>query len=248
MRNYLCRRECDTKMSIDLNFWKCIGDVNLDNAVIYQKACCDHEEIKELENLPTEDILKEIASAFHEWNSLAPFHYEQKAGQGSFQIAATPQVIRIDCYSMMQADMKRFSSIMSKFECPLYDPQQGIRFDKIMIFLRGEVSEYRVLVEREISRLLPHLVMETQIVDWNELVNLSKTLSCIQFNAYIHRAKTLTKVISSMKFGKFEPNRPCHCKTASLEDKKQETQLLAELLQKSIGRVVNDFLEMTYYE
>lgn len=235
-------------MSIDLNFWKYKGNVNLDHAVIYQKACCDNEEMEELETLPVEDILKEITSAFHEWNTLDLFNYEQKAGQGSFQIAATPQVIRVDCYSMTQADIKRFSSIMSKFGCPLYDPQQGVRFDKIMIFLRGEVSEYRAFVECEISRLLPHLEIETQIVDWDELVNLSKTFSCIQYNAYIHRAKTLTKVISSMKFGKFEPKRPCQCKTVLLADKKQESQLLVELLQKSIGRVVNDFLEMTYYE
>lgn len=235
-------------MSIDLNFWKYKRTVYLDNAVVYQKACCDNEEMEELEALPIEDILKEIAIAFHEWNAIDVFNYEQKAGQGSFQISTTPQVIRFDCYSMTQAHMKRFSSIMSKFGCPLYDPQLGVRFDKIMIFLRGEVTEYRALAEHEISRLLPNLEIETRIVDWDEFVYLSKTLSCIQYDAYIHRAKTLTKVFSSMKFGKLGPSRPCHCKTALLENKEQEHQILAELLQKSIGRVVDDFLGTTYYE
>lgn len=235
-------------MSIELNFWKYKGDVNLDNAVIYQKVCCNNEECEELETLPTEAIVKEISSAFCEWKSLDLFNYEQKAGQGSFQITATPQVIRVDCYFMPPADMKRFSSIMAKFGCPLYDPQLGVRFDKMMIFLRGEVSEYRALVEHEISRLLPNLEIETQIVDWDELVNLSKTLSCIQYDAYIHRAKTLTKVFSSMKFGKLAPSRPCHCKNALFENKEREHQLLAELLQKSINRIVDDFLGMTYYE
>lgn len=130
---------------------------------------------------------------------------------------------------------------------PSIRPTDGVRFDRIMIFLRGEVSDYRALVEHEISRLLPNLEIETRIVDWDELANLSKTLSCIQYDAYIHRAKTLTKVFSSMKFGKFGPSRPCHCKNALFENKERERQILEELLQNSIGRIVDDFLAMTYY-
>lgn len=109
-------------MSIDLNFWKYKNNVDLNSSVIYQKACCDNEELEELDTLPIEAILKEIASSFHEWNALDAYNYEQKA-QGSFRISTTSQVIRIDCYSMTQADMRRFSSIMSKYGCPLYDPQ-----------------------------------------------------------------------------------------------------------------------------
>lgn len=219
----------------------------MDNAIVYQNACCDSEEVEGLEVLPIEDILKEISTTFQEWNSLDPYNYE-KNGSGSFQISTTPQTVRFDCYSMEQADMKRFSSIMSKFACPLYDPQQGVRFDKIAVFLIDEAGEYKTQVEQEFSRLLPRLEIITQIVNWNEYVQLSKTLSYIKYNAIIHRAKTLTKVTSSLQFGRAWANRPCQCKTAQFADKDNAHQLLEELLQKSIERVVNDFLVGTYYE
>lgn len=215
--------------------------------MVYQKACCDNEQVEGLEQLPIDAILKETAAAFHDWTSLDPFNYERE-GRGSFQISATPQTVRFDCYSMERADMKRFSSILSKFGCPLYDPQQGVRFDKLCAFLIDEAGEYKIQVEQSFSRLLPRLEFSAQIVTWNEYVQLSKTLKHIQYDAGIHRAKTMTKVTSFMKFGNAWANRPCQCKTAQLSDKDQARQLLGELLQKSMERVVNDFLERTYYE
>ncbi len=234
-------------MSIDLNFWKYRSGVYLDNAMVYQKACCDNEQAEGLEQLPLDAILKETAAAFHDWTSLDPFNYERE-GRGSFQISATPQTVRFDCYSMERADMKRFSSILSKFGCPLYDPQQGVRDQKLCAFLIDEAGEYKTQVEQSFSRLLPRLEFSAQIVTWNEYVQLSKTLKHIQYDAGIHRAKTMTKVTSFMKFGNAWANRPCQCKTAQLSDKDQARQLLGELLQKSMERVVNDFLERTYYE
>ena len=237
----------EPRMSVDLNFWKYQNDVYLDNAAVYQSACCGHEEIEGLEVLPIEDILKEIAAAFHEWDSLDPFNYERRE-YGSFQISATPQIVRFDCYSMKQADMKRFSTIMSRFGCPLYDPQQGVRFDKIVAFLIDEAGEYKAQAEQELSRLLPRLEIMTQVVNWDEYTCLSKTHTHIQYDAMIHRAKALTKVTSFMRFGSAWANRPCQCKTAQLADPDEARQLLEELLQKSIKRVVNDFLERTYYQ
>lgn len=236
------------RMSIDLNFWKYQNDTYLDNTMVYQNACCDHEKVEGLEILPIEDILKETASAFHDWEAIDTFNYEKKEGQGSFQITTTPQTVRFDCYSMEQTDMKRFSSIMAKFACPLYDPQQGVRFDKIAAFLIDEAGEYKMQIEREFSRLLPRLEIMTQVVTWDDYVRLSKELNCIQYNAIIHRAKTMTKVTSFMQFGNAWANRPCQCKTARLEEPQKARQLLEELLQKSVERVVNDFFERTYYE
>lgn len=234
-------------MSVDLDFWKYQSGMYLDNAVVYQKACCDREKIDGLETLPTEEIVKETAAAFREWTSPAPLHYERK-GQGSFQISVTPQTVRFDCCSMSQDDMKRFSAILSKFGCPLYDPQQGVRFDKICAFLIGEAGEYKAQVEQNFSRLLPRLEIMTQVVTWDEYVSLSRTCGHIRYSANIHRAKTMTKVSSFMQFGSAWADRPCQCKTARLTDKDQAHGLLEELLQKSMERVVNDFLERTYYE
>lgn len=234
-------------MSIDLNFWKYQNNVYLDHAAVYQKACCNQESVEGLEVLPVEDILKEIAAAFPEWDVLDPFNYEKKEGQGSFQISTTPQTVRFDCYSMEQADMKRFSVLMSKFECSLYDPQQGVRFDKMIAFLIDEAGEYKTQIEDTFSRLLPRLEVETRVTNWDDYVRRSKEIPHIQYNAIIHRAKTLTKVTSYMQFGSAWANRPCQCKTAQLADKEEASRLLGELLQKSIERVVNDFRERTYY-
>lgn len=234
-------------MSLDLNFWKYQKDVYLDSAVVYQSACCDKKEIEGLEILPIVDILKEVSTSFHEWTSLDTFNYERN-GYGSFQISTTPQTVRFDCYSMQQTDMKRFSSIMSKFDCQLYDPRQSIRFDKIVVFLIDEAGEYKTQVEQEFSRLLPRLEIVAQVISWAQYAQLSQTNTHIQYDLIIHRAKTLTKVTSTMKFGTVWANRPCQCKTAQLEDKDKAYQLLSELIKKSIERVVSDFLERTYYE
>lgn len=231
-------------MSIDLNFWKYQGGLYLDNAMVYQKACCDKENVEGLEVLPAEAVLKETAAAFAEWTSPDPFCYERE-GHGSFQISTTPQTVRFDCCSMEQAEMKRFSSILSKFGCPLYDPQQDVRFDKIFAFLVEEAGEYQAQVEQAFSRLLPRLELVTQTVTWDEYVHRTKTLRHIHYNAVIHRAKTVTKVTSFIRFGSGWANRPCHCRTAQLAD--QDHRLLAELLQTSIERVVSDFLAGTYY-
>lgn len=233
-------------MSVDLSFWKQQSGFYLDNGMVYHKACCDSEKVEGLETLQIEEILKETAAAFPEWISHDSFNYERK-GHGSFQIFTTPQTVRFDCYSMEQADMKRFSSILSQFGCTLYDPQQGVRFDKICAFLVDEAGEYKTQTEQEFSRLLPHLEVLTQAVTWDEYVQLSKTLRHIQYNAVIHRAKTMTKVTSYMQFGSAWANRSCQCRTARLADKDEAHQILKELLQKSIERVVNDFLERTYY-
>lgn len=235
-------------MGIDLNFWKYQNGTYLNHAAVYQTACCNHETVEGLEILPMEDILRETATAFHDWNSIDPLNYEKKEGAGSFQISTTPQTVRFDCYSMERSDCKRFSSLMSKFGCSLYDPLQGIRFDKIAVFLIDEAGEYKTQVEQEFSRLLPRLQITTQVVSWEEYVQLSKNLSQIKYNALIHRAKTMTKVVSFLQFGNAFTNRPCQCKTALLADGQKARQLLGELLQKSMERVVGDFLERTYYE
>lgn len=108
-------------MRVDLNVWKYQGGSHPDNETVYQKACRDREKIDGLEILPTEAILKETAAAFRGWILSASFHYESRE-HGSFQISTTPQTVRFDCYSMVRADMKRFSTVLSKFGCPLYAP------------------------------------------------------------------------------------------------------------------------------
>ncbi len=66
-------------MGVDLNFWKYRSGLYLDNAMVYQKACCDNEKVEGLEVVPIEAILKETAAAFHEWTySIMPLSIVQK--------------------------------------------------------------------------------------------------------------------------------------------------------------------------
>ena len=65
-------------MGVDLSFWKYQNGLYLDNEMVYQKACCDNEAVEGLEDLPTENILKEIAVNFQNWTSPDPFNYEGK--------------------------------------------------------------------------------------------------------------------------------------------------------------------------
>ncbi|NCE63607.1 hypothetical protein D1159_03195 [Pseudoflavonifractor sp. 524-17] len=233
-------------MGVDLNFWRYREGVYLDNGAVYQMACCENEHIDGLDLLPVEDILRETAAVFQDWDRLDPFSYE-KNGRSAFQISAAAQAVRFDCYCMEPADMRRFSSLMAKFGCPLYDPQLGVRFDKIAAFFTGEAGEYAAQGKQELSRLLPGLEVDTWVGTWEESARLAKTLPCIQYHGTIHRAKTLTKATSFLQFGRAWANRPCQCKTAQLAQEDTARQILGELLCKSIQRVVEDARAKTYY-
>lgn len=136
---------------------------------------------------------------------------------------------------MEPADRKRFSSILSKFGCLLYDPQQGVRFDKLHAFLVDEAGEHKALVEENVSRLLPRLEILTRTVTWDEYLQQSKTRKHIQYNAVIHRAKTVTKAASFMRFGRAWTNRSCQCKTAQPAGEEQGRRCLEDLFKKIHG-------------
>lgn len=53
----------------------------------------------------------------------------EKEGRGAFQIFTTPQVVRLDCYGMQEADLNALIDLFIAFGCPLYDPQVSTRFD-----------------------------------------------------------------------------------------------------------------------
>ena len=233
-------------MSIDLNFWKYKPEVFLDNIRVYHSACCDGNSVEGLEMLPIDAIMTEITSVFSDWKKTAPYIYEC-TDRGSFEIFTTPQIVRFDCYSMVQADMKRFSAIMKKFDCPLYDPQQGVRFDKILVQFHNESVDYETIVRKELAGLLPHLAITTESI---ENIQPPQPISRPQhplLEIYVHRAKVLTKVTSNIFAGSFWSSRPCQCKTALLEDITQAPQILTELIQKSIRRAVADIIEHSYY-
>lgn len=115
-------------MSYDLNFWKYKEGVPHDNSKVYEHACCQGEELEELERLPVDEILNIIAEKFSHWTALDKFSYESSKS-GSFEISVTSQTVRFDCYNMSGEDMNVLMDILFQFGCPLYDSGISTRFD-----------------------------------------------------------------------------------------------------------------------
>ena len=116
-------------MSADYDFWKYKAGAAHDDQRVYA-ALCDGEALEELQTLPVEEIRARIQAVFSDWEWLDQDNCENPAGRGSFALAATPQAVRFDCYSISEADINRFLDVLTQeFGCPLYDPQISTRFD-----------------------------------------------------------------------------------------------------------------------
>lgn len=115
-------------MSMDLNFWKYLEGVYLDNQQVYFQACCEGDLVDGLETLPLVEIMEKLKATFFEWTQNAPNDFSRK-GHGAFQISTTSQMVRFDCYGMSGDDMNLLIDVMLAFHCPLYDPQVATRFD-----------------------------------------------------------------------------------------------------------------------
>ena len=115
-------------MSYDLDFWKYKPGVMLDHQQVYERLS-DGQQVEGLCDLPIVDILQRVKIVFTDagWEQLDELNWE--GDDGAFQIFTTPQFIRFDCYSMDGDDMNRIIDIADEFDCPLYDPQAGQRYD-----------------------------------------------------------------------------------------------------------------------
>lgn len=115
-------------MSYDLNFWKLKRPTDGTNQEIYERLS-DGEKVDGLEELPITKINIQINKEFKtaKWTQLDELNWESE--KGSFQIFTTPQFYRVDCYGMAGEDMNKIIEILAKFDCPLFDPQTGVRYE-----------------------------------------------------------------------------------------------------------------------
>ena len=141
-------------MSHDLNFWRYKPDAAPDADAIDDELAADQvagldamsaearlhlavyrrlsdgQPVPWLADIPAEQILARIASVFARgWQRHDPFSWEKRAGKGAFQVSTSPQHVRVDCHNMAGQDMNKLIDIALEFDCPLYDPQLGVRFD-----------------------------------------------------------------------------------------------------------------------
>ena len=114
-------------MSYDLSFWKYESGVSLDHQRVYQNLS-QGKRLPGIASLPIEQLLARIRVTFSEgWTQLDERTWE--SDKGAFQLFSTDQFLRVSCYQLAGEDMNRFIDIAAEFECSLYDPQVGKRFE-----------------------------------------------------------------------------------------------------------------------
>lgn len=112
----------------ELLFWKYSEGVYLNHHEVYE-ALVEEQEVDGLEQLPVTVILNRIGSLFSKWEKVDDNSWKNKEGKGAFQVIATPQSIRIDCYGTEGKTMDILVNTLEEFKCPLYDPQVPERYD-----------------------------------------------------------------------------------------------------------------------
>lgn len=234
-------------MSIDLSYWKTSPGVEPDPKAVYQTACCDGREMEGLEPLPIDTILAEMENAYAKWERMDKTTWEKETG-GGFQLFTTPQVLRVDGYGLPREEMAKFSEMMKGYGCPVYDPQQGCRFDSLTICLYGEAADIREAVETEARENFPGLpVTEVRCEPVPEgAVPLRKPEHPV-LEVFVHRGKSITKVTVNLFFGSGWTSRPTQCKTALLTDPEETQKRLAKLSETAMKRAAEDLRQRSYH-
>ena len=234
-------------MGIDLSYWKSSPGVGLEPRGVYQTACCDGREIEGLEWLPVDGILSEIEAAFAKWERMDGVTWEKETG-GGFQVFTTPQVFRVDGYGLSREEMARFSEMMKGYGCPLYDPQQGCRFDSLAVVLYGEAGEIREAVEEQARAVFPGLPLgEVRCLPVPEgAVPLPRPEHPV-LEVFVHRGKTNTKLTANLFFGSGWTSRPTQCKTALLTNPEETKIRLAKLSDTAMKRAAEDMRQRSYH-
>ncbi|MBY8972753.1 hypothetical protein J1G33_20390 [Pseudomonas sp. P867] len=116
-------------MSYDLNFWKYKDEShNFYHQDIYHRLS-NGEYICDLEPIPIESIKDRIRDVFLALSWVSTSESSWQKGQQAFEIFATSQFFRADCYGMTGDNMNLIIDICLEFGLPLYDPQTRTRYD-----------------------------------------------------------------------------------------------------------------------
>lgn len=113
-------------MARDLSFWKYEKEGVLNDEQVYA-LLSDGEEVKCVEVLPVEDVIKSVKAAFSDWE-WQDEGFLQKNNK-SIEIFTTKQFVRFDCTSLSNDEMNALTDIMSGYGCPLYDSAISTRFE-----------------------------------------------------------------------------------------------------------------------
>ena len=112
-------------MARDLSFWKEKSSFEGKASDTY-RALLNGVQLDYVCELPADKILSDVKSVFSDWEQIDTYNYEKNGA--AFEIFATNQICRFDCYSLTEADMNKIIDIMLEYDCPLYDAAIDVRF------------------------------------------------------------------------------------------------------------------------
>ena len=113
-------------MAYDLSFWKYEeGKTNVHEEVYARLS--DGEVVQGVANLPIEEIKRDVALQFKDWERLDEYHFVKE--DEAIEVYMTDQFVRFDCYGVSEEDMNRLIDIMLAYDCCLYDSAINVRFE-----------------------------------------------------------------------------------------------------------------------
>lgn len=147
-------------MSYDINFWRQPAGFSLSPQETYAKLCAG-EPADDLLDLPVDEINAELQQLFLHYDPTEPFPLmhspEQERDQsGSVEVFASPKHFRFDLRGEWTEAYNLLSELMSRYGCPLYDPQQDRRYATEDGTAVGEVPQQEPMTseqQEEIERI-----------------------------------------------------------------------------------------------
>ena len=193
-----------------------------------------------------EAILAELETAYAKWERMDQVTWEKETG-GGFQIFTTPQIFRVDCYGLPREEVAKFSEMMKQYGCPVYDPQQGCRFDRLEVSLLGEASVCREAVEEALPDLFPGLPAAIREVPVPEGPVALPKPEHPALELFLHRGKNAAKLTADLFFGSGWTSRPTQCKLALLTNPEETQKRFSKLARTVISRAAEDMRQRSYY-
>ena len=115
-------------MSYDVNFWKQERPLSLSAQEIYERLSGGEAVVEGLAKLPVPRIHERLKQAFPDFD-LSESVPVVRIARGSVEISWSDHHFRFDIRGEIGSDCQRLVEIMADFDCPMYDPQVGRRYD-----------------------------------------------------------------------------------------------------------------------
>lgn len=115
-------------MSYDINFWKQERSLDLSPEEIYGELC-EERTVDGLATLPVDEILGQLRAAYPDFDPSEDFP-GISSDEWSMEVTWSDQHFRFDLRGEVPAaDQNRLIEMMAAHGCPMYDPQQDVRYD-----------------------------------------------------------------------------------------------------------------------